>query len=117
MSPEGVFEVIRQRLSQWVSIDAAVTVFVADDVLIYSSGERVRAPRAAGFRLGDAGAWERLLAGTPSWLHANLLFTTGGDPVVSLRRGPDVLQRTLGPDGLPSSINVSKEALPLQWIT
>jgi hypothetical protein len=115
MTPSEVFRVIQSRLRPWFNVEADRVLFVPDEALVYNLGGPIAVPRSAAFTIGDTDAWGRFIAGDLGWLHANLLLTAAGDPVISLRRGPDVAKKSAAPDELPFSINVSKEASPLEW--
>jgi hypothetical protein len=117
MTSAEAFAIMQRRMEPWSRVDPDRVAFVPDEALQYRPNQPVLARRNDAFRLKDENRWNRYLVGNHSWLHANLLFTQNRDPVISLRRGPDVNKVGTWPDGLPFSINVSLEPLLLEWIS
>ena len=74
---------IVKALSKWVPIEPDSTRCVDDRRVDYAPG-RVRVPEESLFPMTDDGSWAPFLDGGSPWLHANLVMTVDGRPIVTL---------------------------------
>jgi len=75
-------------LSQWVRIDPNRTLCVDEEHVHYgqvdSSPPYVRVPEESLFPMNDDGPWATFLDGGSPWIHANLVLTADGSPILTL---------------------------------
>jgi hypothetical protein len=111
MKPADILKSLRAALGDYAppDLDHATVSFVADDELLYLPHE-VLTHRSKLRGADERAFWSELLDQPRSWIHANLMIDSDGNPVVSLRPGPRVAPQP----GLDTPVNVSLERLPLR---
>jgi len=105
--------VARQRivhgLARWVSLDPDLARCIDDRDVDYSQVDysplRVRVPENMLFQMTEDGPWAPFLDGSSPWLHANLVMTTDGRPIVTLRM--QSFENGRQPSGTYSEIDVN----------
>lgn len=71
-------------LTQWATLDSDLVRCVDDGEVDYSDPPRVRVPEGSLFAMGDDESWSPFVDGGSPWLHATLLLTADGSPIVIL---------------------------------
>ncbi len=114
MTTDDFLVQLARAMAGWIDLDPATLLFVDDKDIQYGQPLEATVNRAALFAPEDSSRMREYTEGNHSWVHANLLTTSDGLQVISLRHSaPGTLRKDAV---VPFSLNASRDLTPLRLV-